>query len=362
MRELYNYLNMTNEEMISTIRNIPNATCKRTIEGNNFFFMEGSKNSPLVLIAHTDTLPRKKVELVQKGVVLTNKYGLLGADDRAGVYAALEVYKKAKVKPHLLFTDMEEVGGVGAKEVANKMQCPEGVNLLIELDRKGCNEYVTYQDQQKGVHKYIKKFGFREEYGSYSDIADIGPAWNCASVNVSVGYYNQHTEKESLHLDELELTISRLLAMTEDPIEKAYPPPEDMYMGFGFCDRYRPGDWGYTIPKEKKPKTKHNLSSVVGMAHGVKVPDSIKPCEFCGDHAEKLFQLEGMWVCVKCWDWVADSGTGDPEYGDLSGQFCDECGEELTYAEVDCAPETGDGLFCEECASDETFQWVHGIK
>lgn len=301
MNELTRYLAMTNKEMMAFIRNFPS---KRKLEGNDFVFIEGAKDTPFVLVAHVDTLPRKRVELVQNGVVITNKGGLLGADDRAGVFVALKTYCLADVQPHLLFTDREEVGGIGAKEVAHNMDRPEGVKLLIELDRKGCNEYVTYQDQQQGVHDYVQKFGFREEFGSYSDIADIGPAWNCASVNLSVGYYNQHTEKESLHVDELNLTIDRLLRMMADPITKAYPPPEDMYQGFGFCDRYRPGDWGYSVSSAKK-KTKGKGSTLFSTSRK-KLSGN---CEVCTDEVDKLYDIDGVWVCGKCYDWVLDKNV-----------------------------------------------------
>lgn len=298
--QLKQILTWTNEEMMSFIRTFPSNI--RKLEGNDFVFIEGTKGTPFVLVAHVDTLPRKKVKLVQKGVVVTNQHGLLGADDRAGVYAALQTYLVAKIKPHLLFTDREEVGGVGAKEVARAMECPEGVRLLIELDRKSCNEYVVYQDQQKGVHSYIQRFGFKEDFGSYSDIADIGPAWNCASVNLSVGYYNQHTEKESLHVDELNLTIDRLLRMLTDPIAKAYPPPENLYEGYGFCDQYCPGDWDYSVPvTQSKTKKVCSVATVNKRSSGV--------CEVCTDEVNKLYDINDIWVCGKCYDWVLDNNV-----------------------------------------------------
>ena len=117
---IFKYLQATNEEMMGFIRNLPSIGGK-VIEGNDFVFIEGTKGTPFVLVAHADTLPRKGVEIVQNGVVITNKRGLLGADDRAGIYAAFQVYAQSNVKPHLLFTDREEVGGVGAKEVARVM-------------------------------------------------------------------------------------------------------------------------------------------------------------------------------------------------------------------------------------------------
>lgn len=264
------------------------------INGVNYTFVPGSPDTPFVIVSHIDTVSIKQVALKVTSNVVRNTAGALGADDRAGVYAALKIYQKAVVKPHLLFTDLEEVGGIGAKEVADTLPCPDGVKLLIELDRRGCNEWVSYEEQHKKVKKYIEKFGFVEEYGSYSDIADIAPMWNKASVNLSVGYYDQHTAKERLHIDEMELTIQRVLNMIRNPIAKDYPPPEDEYRGY--CDRFRSGwssvdQWGAKVVKGA--------------------------CEFCYElprAGTKLKTYEGMLMCADCFEWLSTKDTRAENY------------------------------------------------
>lgn len=204
----------------------------------DFLYIPGS--SPVCLVAHIDTLPRKKVHLVEKRGIITNKNGLLGADDRAGIFAALEIHRLAPLdcKPHILFTDYEETGGRGAKQAA-QMPAPKNINLLIELDRKGCAEYVTYTKQPLKICKYIESFGFQQAYGSYSDIADIGPTWLIAAVNLSVGYYSQHTDQEFLVVDELEMTINRVSSMLLDPPEKAKMPKSEYCLTCGSTYRVK---------------------------------------------------------------------------------------------------------------------------
>lgn len=267
--------------------------------GDNYTYIPGSIDTPFMLVAHIDTVSIPKVSLKVTSNVVRNTCGPLGADDRAGIYAALKIYQKAVIKPHLLFTDLEERGGIGAKEVAYTLPCPDGVKLLIELDRRGCNEWVSYDPQHKKVKKYVEKFGFVEEFGTYSDIADIAPAWNKASVNLSVGYYDQHTAKERLHLDELELTIQRVLNMTLNPIAKDYPPPEDEYTGY--CDKYYKevgyADSWYLHEREW---------------------DSTKPsCWSCGQKpigSKKFKQYEDVMLCPDCYEYYKIKDANNGEY------------------------------------------------
>jgi hypothetical protein len=177
-------------------------------------------NAPLCLVAHVDTLQRKNnFKIIQNRQILSIQGGgILGADDRAGIFALASLYSD---KVNILITSGEEVGGVGARQAANDLQMST-VRLMIEFDRRGCNEYVYYSDYlPKQVATYVEAFGFEKNYGSYSDIAEFP---HISAVNLSIGYYNQHTGAESLHLDEMYLTIQRAREMINNPIKKKYKP------------------------------------------------------------------------------------------------------------------------------------------
>ena len=67
----------------------------------------------------------------------------LGADDRAGVFAIIQIIKKG-LRPHIIFTTDEESGAWGATALS-KEQCPfEDLRYVIELDRRGSNDCVFY--------------------------------------------------------------------------------------------------------------------------------------------------------------------------------------------------------------------------
>jgi hypothetical protein len=63
---------------------------------------------------------------------------------------------------------------------------------------------------------YVCGFGFQEQTGIYSDISFLCPAWDIAGVNLSVGYFYEHTEKECLNLEYLEETISKVEKMLKE--------------------------------------------------------------------------------------------------------------------------------------------------
>jgi hypothetical protein len=195
----------------------------------NYLYLQ-NKKSPLLLQAHIDSYAKygKKFEIyLDEGILSAN--GILGADDRAGVFGIWSIAKRCAEKkidiPNMLFTGGEESGGKGMKKFlqAVKDESFSHIKLGIALDRRNANEYVTYVDIENEVKKYIEKWGFISGHGSYSDIKDWSEKTKIPSVNLSVGYYDNHFQTETLHLDELTMTINRVMKIVQNPIPKLYP-------------------------------------------------------------------------------------------------------------------------------------------
>lgn len=173
--------------------------------------------------AEPKTTPREKTLLHDKQKGLIWSPDGLGADDRAGVYAALKLFHEAPepYKPYVLLTDYEESGGAGAREAAELFATElAGCNFLIELDRANGNDAVFYNGEPDGFAKYIEEFGFKESHGSFSDISIVCPAVKRCGVNLSVGYYNQHTDKEYLDTNKLFTTIEKVKLILKDNYAK----------------------------------------------------------------------------------------------------------------------------------------------
>ncbi len=177
-----------------------------------FIIAEG--NTPICLLAHCDTVfSTTPTEWVydQKREVLWSPSGA-GFDDRAGIYAILKILEDG-FRPCIIFTTGEEIGGVGAYKLTHLFPTNPFVKdtkFLIQLDRMGKDDCVFYKCNNKPFIKKIESYGFREEQGTYTDISIIAPKWGIAAVNLSVGYYDEHTHAERLYLKQLRSTIKKV--------------------------------------------------------------------------------------------------------------------------------------------------------
>lgn len=188
---------------------------------------------PILLVAHVDTVlrrqpPREHI-VIQDGVV-SALYGGLGADDRAGVDAILEILLRGK-RPHVLFLDGEERGGIGASSCAMEMEKPD-VRYAIQLDRRGSEDCVFYDLEFPEFENYVESFGFKKSYGTFTDISILCPAFGFAGVNLSIGYMGEHTQTERLVLEFWLKTVERVCKMLDSCPDTAFPyvsskSPED---------------------------------------------------------------------------------------------------------------------------------------
>jgi hypothetical protein len=164
-----------------------------------------------------------------------------GFDDRAGIYAAIKLIQTADKKPTVIFTKGEEKGGLGAFDLVAKHKTNfMNLDFLIQLDRQGKEDCVFYDCANKDFEDFITFFGFKTDWGTFSDISIIAPAWGIAAVNVSVGYVDEHTYTEMLNINHLNLTIERVLRILKDG-GKRYkyipkPKPKTKY-GAAFGDK-----------------------------------------------------------------------------------------------------------------------------
>jgi hypothetical protein len=89
------------------------------------------------------------------------------------------------------------------------------VSFFVEIDRRGCGEMVFYNNEPLEFRDKIRRFGFHEEHGSFSDISILGPAIGIPAVNLSAGYYLEHSPGEYLREKQLRETIRKVLNITQ---------------------------------------------------------------------------------------------------------------------------------------------------
>ena len=222
---------------IMLVRYLKNKGYTNVKSTNMYIIAEGEL--PVCLLAHMDTVfarPPRTFYFDSEQSVMWSPDGL-GADDRAGIYVIINLIERG-YKPSLIFTDLEEKGGVGANALVSQYpDCPfsKPCNALIQLDRQGENDAVFYNCENDDFTDLIESYGFLEEFGTFTDISIIAPAWGIAAVNLSVGYYDEHSYVETLNMKQCHATIDKVENMLKDCgewLSYVYipaPPRQHMY-------------------------------------------------------------------------------------------------------------------------------------
>jgi len=192
------------------------------ISKGNFILVHGQ--APVMLVAHLDTVHEQPVKDICVSVdrnIIMSPQGI-GGDDRCGCFALVKIHQLSKIKPWLLFTCDEEIGGLGAKKFClahQQLQLPnelDALKFLIEIDRKGFDDAVYYRCANTDFEEYITGKGFKTAQGSFSDISLIAPELGVAAVNLSSGYHHAHSLHEYIVCSELESTIEKVYEIVAD--------------------------------------------------------------------------------------------------------------------------------------------------
>lgn len=218
---------------------------------HNYIFgiPKGDQCVPVCLCAHVDTVRDKGSEpvvLCSKNGTLFNANGILGADDRAGISIALDVCDRLAVKPYLLFTNGEEIGGTGMKkfiEAGHFKEHLDNIYLTVSLDRQGHNDYVSYMDRTPNdLECLLISHGYTRGWGSFSDGKLLWMAYDVANINVSVGYNLKHTSDEFLLLESYYSAGNRVTRFIQD-INKPYHVHERLVKMDGKYKLVSPSDY-----------------------------------------------------------------------------------------------------------------------
>lgn len=177
------------------------------ISRDGFLYAEGEL--PVLLVAHLDTVHKEPVrDIVYRkgGREIWSPQGI-GGDDRCGVYMILKIINELRC--HVLFCEDEECGGIGADKFVASGIIPN-VNFIVEMDRRGSNDAVFYDCDNPEFTDFITSFGFVEDWGTFSDISTIAPALGVAAVNISAGYYHEHTLTEYVDIEATRQNAERI--------------------------------------------------------------------------------------------------------------------------------------------------------
>lgn len=195
IKRLLSILKMTESEIM--IRFAQKANGYDLFVGEDFLWMHKKENK-IMLVSHADTIKRNDdFKLIVDEYKITALNSVLGGDDRCGVAMCEACLEQGNID--VLLTNYEESGCLGAKEFSLKFRKElkeSNINALIEIDRRGINQFVYYDEGNKDLIGIAELLGMKEERGSMSDVMFISEATGIAHLNISAGYYNEHTINE----------------------------------------------------------------------------------------------------------------------------------------------------------------------
>ena len=280
MKNLEDFLRPTQKELFNLLRKRYRG---KTIACLGSYILVPGK-APIMLLAHMDTVHEKPVKQICKtadGDILMSPQGI-GGDDRCGVYALVKAYEAAPVKPWLLFTCDEEVGGLGAEKFATNYcngRVPKGLDkmkLLVEIDRKGRKDAVYYSCDNPELEAYITGKGFVTANGSFSDISVIAPEMGVAAVNLSSGYYNAHTLHEYINRKHLEAVICTVVEIVADAAKSDFPKYE--YIERAWPDSFSVGHSAWDVREDWNTFAKFS-DKKVPLASKIHAPEETMPSD-----------------------------------------------------------------------------------
>ncbi|AXY81998.1 hypothetical protein [Pectobacterium phage Nobby_B3] len=199
------------------------------------------------------------------------KESVLGADDAAGIFLMTELIKVG-VSGRYMFFIGEECGGIGSS--AYVQDNPEfSANMVVSFDRRGQSSIITHQGGWRTcstefavalagqlTQKGVGKLQYRpDDAGLYTDsreFADIVP--EC--TNVSVGYFHEHTAKETLNLTHLLNLRDALLKVEWEKLPIKRVPEPDIVWDTGWMGRT--SAW-YDTPKDNVPELRKRVETLL---------------------------------------------------------------------------------------------------
>lgn len=245
-----------------------------------------SKPKIPLLSAHMDTMQDDVDASLTKFIKIRNQwlngYGVIGGDDKCGLYIILELLRSGEEINFILSTG-EESGGTGIRNFVKKQDFSKLPYALV-LDRRGAddiicsvNEYGTkeFENQLLAIGKV---FDFSANTGTFSDADFISYQVSCA--NLSVGYYNPHSKNEFVCVDDVSNTLGFVHHIIKN-LKTSFPPPNKRNRTFSLFD----DDFTKDI-------------SFDGFFNG-----DYELCEFCGEITDKYIKLTSIskLACEGCY-------------------------------------------------------------
>lgn len=211
--------------------------------------IESKHKNKILWSCHIDTMHKKNPDIIKQDVFLDSfnvafvdeKSDCLGADNGAGVFLLLEMID-AGIAGHYVFHRGEEMGCWGSSQIASEHEdFLKGFTHAIAFDRKSTTSIITHQSGSRACsdklgNQLASLFGMNyqlDNTGVYTDTAEYTHLIpEC--LNISIGYLNEHTSRESLDVDHVMALRDKMLAIKWHKINLIVDrKPEPKYSRYG---------------------------------------------------------------------------------------------------------------------------------
>ena len=191
----------------------------------NLFIIKGKTDIYPCIAAHLDEVhhPQKRNLIDVDGVIYAvddngERVGI-GADDKNGVWVAMQLLRSEPVLKVVLFVQEEkdeELSGCHGSKACD-LEFFNNVKYVIQCDRKGGSDIVTYSEKAELLlcnedfipRNLQQQFGYKPANGGITDVVALkqrGLSVPCC--NISCGYYNAHKLDEYCVVSELRNCLS----------------------------------------------------------------------------------------------------------------------------------------------------------
>lgn len=316
--DFISYAQLSQEKLKGRLQNELGSLGYKAKGKDGFVFARG--DIPVLLVAHMDTVHRalpKNIWFSYDLDKITANEGI-GGDDRCGIYIIMDILKKTKLRPNILFAEDEEIGGIGSRKFITRYREDNlDLDYIIEIDRRGKDDSVFYDLDNEEFEDYINSFGFITSWGSYTDICELCPHFKVAGVNLSSGYYNPHTTSEYVVLSEMLDIKNKVIKMLKEYYNNDYRHKwewkENIYSGYDYVYygyNYDRPSWVSKYNEENKLTNPYYVDLEDDKYSDVRKRDY---CDYCGLLKDNTYDTElqeticedcaekyGMKHCVLC--------------------------------------------------------------
>jgi len=205
MLDFVKILMLTQEELATHVEGVAKEKGFNVISKHPYYIGINIKDNQPCLVAHLDKVGEipKPDQVKFDYPLIRSKDTPIGGDDRCGVWIMLELIRNCYYQYSYLFCFDEEKGCIGSSKVDVKFK----PTCLIGLDRRGFNDCALYGYDNDELISVFETQGYKPTLGSITDVAILAERYKIACINLSVGFFNEHTKDEFININAMRNTL-----------------------------------------------------------------------------------------------------------------------------------------------------------